>query len=324
MFDVNSWFLVGLITVSVFCFLYAIFYNVINPGDSKSQDNAKVVRADRVIPTANTKRRKELREAIQKIELNHKAKIGNTKSIDSLISCSGLPISKQHYYIGSCVIGFICGVLSLTLSSSFFTFLCVSVSSALVFPRFFLKHLIKKRTAKFLDDFPNALDIIVRSVRAGLPVSDAVAVIVGQSSDPVRSEFRRVIETQHLGLSLSESISRMVRYMPLQEVSFFSTVISVQSQLGGNLSEALANLSRILRDRKNMKAKVQALSMEAKASAWIIGSLPFCVSTLVYFTSPGYMNVLINDPRGHMLLGVAAAFMLIGIMVMRLMINFDV
>ncbi|MEG8098928.1 type II secretion system F family protein [Candidatus Liberibacter brunswickensis] len=320
-FDLTILFVVGLIVVSVFSILFIILNKFI-PTDPN--DIPKIVSNDKSESSSNLKRRKVLREAIQNIEASHKKKTGNTNSLSSLISYSGLSISKEYYYIGSAIAGFIFGIISLIISESFFVFLCISISSSLVLPRLFLKHLIKKRVAKFLDEFPNALDIIVRSVRTGLPVSDAIAVIVGQSSDPVRSEFRRVIETQHLGLSISESVSRMIRYMPLQEVSFFATVISVQSQLGGNLSEALANLSTILRERKKMKVKVQALSMEAKASAWIIGSLPFCVATLVHFTSPEYMNILFTDSRGHLILGIAAVFMILGILVMKMMINFDV
>ncbi|AKK20020.1 type II secretion system F family protein [Candidatus Liberibacter africanus] len=323
-FDAMQLFVVGSVVLSVFIFLYTISSFLSKKSTSGSRDVSKVLVADKDASSANIKRRKALREAIQNIEVSHKKKTGNTKSLSSLISYSGLPISKEHYYIGSCVLAFVCCVVFWAMTGSLFVSFCISISCSLVMPRLFLKYVIKKRVASFLEEFPNALDIIVRSVRTGLPVSDAISVIVSQSSDPVRSEFRRVVEARHLGLSVSESVSRMIRYMPLQEVSFFATVISVQAQLGGNLSEALSNLSRILRERKKMKAKVQALSMEAKASAWIIGSLPFFVSLLVHFTSPEYIGILITDPRGHMILGVAAFLMVLGIMIMRIMINFDI
>ncbi|MFV0255958.1 type II secretion system F family protein [Candidatus Liberibacter solanacearum] len=325
--DINSFLVVGLISISVFFLLYVLLSKTIGlESSSESRDPEKVIKGKKnnTIPSEALKRRKALRDAMDKIELSHKEKVGNTKSLSSLISYSGIPFSKQHFYIFSFVMGLVFGIISLALFSSFFVSLCVCLSSSLVFPRVLLQYLIKKRIAKFLNEFPNALDIIVRSVRSGLPVSDAISIIVGQSSDPVRSEFRRVVEAQHLGLSVSESVARMIRYMPLQEVSFFSTVISVQAQSGGNLSEALSNLSGILRERKKMKGKVQALAMEAKASAWIIGSLPFCVSLLVHFTSPGYIDILFLDPRGHIILGIAAFLMVLGAVVMRAMINFDV
>lgn len=116
----------------------------------------------------------------------------------------------------------------------------------------------------------------------------------------------------------------MYQTMQLSEISFFAIVIAIQGQAGGNLSEALANLSRVLRDRKKMRAKVSALSMEAKASAAIIGALPFIVAFLVYMTSPAYIMILFTDSRGHMILGASAVWMSIGLLVMRNMINFDI
>ncbi|MBY7649156.1 MAG: pilus assembly protein [Candidatus Liberibacter europaeus] len=319
--------IVVLVSFSVFALVYSVFYSQTDDVNSilDSKKNPKSDKNNKSKSNSSgVKRRKALLEAMQKIEEDNKKKFGNKAVLSSLISYSGLPISKNNFYISSCVLGFFSGIIALILVHSLFVIACISLSSALILPRLLLKFIIKKRQAKFLDEFPNALDIIVRSVRSGLPVSDAIAVIVNQSPDPVKTEFRRVVEAQHLGLSVSESVARMVRYMPLQEVAFFATVISIQAQSGGNLSEALSNLSKILRDRKKMKAKVQALAMEAKASGWIIGSLPFIVSLLVYFTSPEYLRVLFVDPRGHMLLGVAAFFMLVGILVMRSMINFEV
>lgn len=140
----------------------------------------------------------------------------------------------------------------------------------------------------------------------------------------MKTEFRRVVESQQVGLSVPEACQRMMITMPLQEINFFSIVIAIQSQAGGNLSEALSNLSRVLRDRKKMKAKVSALSMEAKASAVIIGALPFIVALLVYLTSPQYIMILFTDSRGHLILAFSAFWMSLGIMVMRNMINFDI
>src|SRR5690606_25965506 len=124
-----------------------------------------------------------------------------------------------------------------------------------------------RRVKAFLEEFPNSLDVVIRAVKSGLPLNDAVRLIASEAPEPIRSEFRRVVEGQQLGLSLPESVLRMPETMPCPEAGFFGIVIQIQSQAGGNLSEALGNLSKVLRDRKKMKAKIQALSMEAKASA---------------------------------------------------------
>ena len=147
----------------------------------------------------------------------------------------------------------------------------------------------------FLNEFPNALDVMVRSIKSGLPLNDAMRLIASDGQEPVKTEFRRVIESQQMGMSVPDACARMHHSIPLPEANFFAIVIAIQAQAGGNLSEALGNLSRVLRERKKMKAKVQALSMEAKASAAIIGALPFIVAILVYLTSPHYMMILFTD-----------------------------
>jgi tight adherence protein B len=176
---------------------------------------------------------------------------------------------------------------------------------------------------KFLEEFPNAVDVLVRGVKAGLPVNDCMAIIAKESKDPVRSEFRHIIEAQQMGLPLAQAVTRLYENMPLAESNFFAIVIAIQQSAGGNLSEALGNLANVLRDRKKMKAKIQAMSAEAKASGMIIGALPFLVMTLVYLTTPDYIKILFIDRTGNIVLICAGIWMTIGILVMKKMINFD-
>jgi len=141
--------------------------------------------------------------------------------------------------------------------------------------------------------------------------------------EPVRSEFLSIIETQTIGIPIGEACLKLFERMPVPEANFFGIVVSIQQRAGGNLSEALGNLSRVLRDRKKMKAKIQAMSMEAKASASIIGALPIAVMTLVWITSPQYISLLWTDSLGQVMMGCCGAWMVIGILIMRKMINFD-
>lgn len=168
------------------------------------------------------------------------------------------------------------------------------------------------------------MDVIIRGVKAGLPLGDCMRVIAQEAAEPVRTEFKLAIEATALGLSLGEASERIVERVPLPEASFFSIVINIQQKAGGNLSEALANLSRVLRDRKKLKQKVQAVSSEAKASAAIIGSLPFIVGTLVWLVNPRYIELLWLTSGGRVVIGVSLTWMLAGCLVMRKMINFDV
>jgi tight adherence protein B len=199
----------------------------------------------------------------------------------------------------------------------------LAFGAAFGLPRWILSFLKKRRHAKFLQHFPDAVDIIVRGIKAGLPLLDSMRVIVSDAPEPVKTEFRAIVETQTIGLPLGEACGKLYERIPLPEANFFGIVVAIQQKSGGNLSEALGNLSRVLRDRKKMKAKIRAMSMEAKASAGIIGSLPILVMGIVYLTSPDYIELLWTTPLGRMMLAGSACWMLMGIMTMKKMINFD-
>ena len=170
---------------------------------------------------------------------------------------------------------------------------------------------------------PDAVDVIVRGIKAGLPLFESIKVVAADSPEPLRSEFNAIIETQTIGMPLGDACARLYERMPLPEANFFGIVIAIQQKSGGNLSEALGNLSKVLRDRKKMAEKIQAMSMEAKASAAIIGSLPPVVMFLVWFTTPDYIALLWTDRLGQFMLLCCVAWMTIGVLVMKKMINFD-
>ena len=163
----------------------------------------------------------------------------------------------------------------------------------------------------------------MRGIKSGLPLMDCMNVIVSDAQEPVKSEFRAIVESQAVGVPLGDACLKLYERMPVAEANFFGIVIFIQQKSGGNLSEALGNLSRVLRDRKKMKAKIQAMSMEAKASGGIIAALPFVVMILVYLSSPDYISLLWTDKLGNLLLAGSAVWMSIGVFVMRKMINFD-
>jgi tight adherence protein B len=273
-----------------------------------------------------SKRRKSVQDSLKELEKNQQEKnkkLGDS-SIKSRLPRTGLNITVSRFYLFSSAFGVFVFLITFLLGADFLVGIGAAFVAGLGIPRWIIGFLIKRRQKKFLEEFPNALDVMVRSIKSGLPLNDAIRLIASDGQEPVKAEFRRIIEAQQLGISIPEGCFRMMQTMPLPEVNFFAIVITIQSQAGGNLSEALGNLSRVLRERKKMKAKVQALSMEAKASAVIIGALPFIVATLVYLTSPAYISLLVTDPRGHIILLGSAIWMSIGIFVMRNMINFDI
>lgn len=273
-----------------------------------------------------SKRRKSMQDSLKELEKkqSEKAKDRKDTSLKGRLTQSGLSLSVRRFYVFSIGFGVSAALVALLYGAPPLIALGIGFVGVLGLPRWAIAFLIKRRQNKFLEEFPNALDVMCRSIKSGLPLNDAVRLIASDGQEPVKAEFQRVVEAQQVGMTVPEAIDRMMLTMPLPEVNFFGTVITIQAQAGGNLSEALSNLSKVLRERRKMKAKVSALSMEAKASAVIIGSLPFVVATLVYFTSPDYIMVLFTDPRGHLILGASGLWMSIGIIIMRNMINFDI
>jgi len=180
----------------------------------------------------------------------------------------------------------------------------------------------KRRMKQFTEHFSDAIDIIVRGVKSGLPVNDCLRIIARESPQPLGPEFHRLVESLSMGQTMEQGLEKMFERMPTSELRFFAIVLAIQQKTGGNLAEALANLSTVLRGRKLMREKIKALSSEATASAMIIGCLPPGVIILITVTTPTYMAVMFTDPRGHMMLLGGGVWMALGIFVMRRMINF--
>lgn len=190
-------------------------------------------------------------------------------------------------------------------------------------PKMVLNHLIKRRLRKFTSYFADSIDVIVRGVRSGLTVGECLSIVAREIPYPVGTEFALVNEGVRLGMTTPEVLERLSDRVPTAEVRFFAIVLTTQQTTGGNLAETLAKLSDVLRQRKKMKDKVQALSSEAKASAGIIGALPLVMIAGMSFTQPKMLALLFTHPTGHTLLGISVGMMLTGILVMRKMINFE-
>jgi tight adherence protein B len=291
-----------------------------------AETDRSVVKASRDRVAEATKRRKSVQDSLKQLDEKQKSneRLVKKPPLKAQIRQAGMQVSMERFYIYSAVSGIALTILVYFAGASLLILPAALLVGALGLPRWFVSFRRTRRVKAFLNEFPNALDIIVRAVKSGLPLNDAIRLIANEAPEPVKTEFRRIIDSQQMGLSIPDASMRMSETMPCTEAGFFGIVIQIQSQAGGNLSEALGNLSRVLRDRKKMKAKVQALSMEAKASAVIIGALPFVVAFLVYLTSPNYIMPLFTTSVGNLILGCSGVWMSIGILVMRKMMNFDV
>jgi tight adherence protein B len=231
-------------------------------------------------------------------------------------------ISTKLFWAFSALFGAVVAALLFFSKQPLLAVALAAFGAAFGVPRWILGFLIGRRRKKFTAEFANAIDVIVRSVRSGLPTNEALRIIARESPDPVGAEFTRLVEGLKMGVTLEQGLKRMHESMPTAEVAFFAIVMTIQAKAGGNLSEALGNLSAVLRDRKRLQGKIRAMSSEAKASAGIIGSLPPVVMGLVWITTPAYIGLLFSERLGNLMLVGCAVWMSIGIMVMRKMINF--
>jgi tight adherence protein B len=320
--------LVALAAVSAAVVIYILAYPLIS-GSAKAEKRIQVVAdstAKRAVRGAQAEqmnnRRKQVADTLKELELKQKQREKVTLRIR--LERAGLDITPQVFWIASVVCGMVLGIITFVLQPGMNPLIALAVAfvGVLGVPRWVVSRMIKRRQSKFLDEFANSIDVIVRGVKSGLPLNECLSIIARESPSPVREEFKELVEQQRVGVPLSECFTRMMGRMPLSEVNFFAIVISIQQQAGGNLSEALGNLAGVLRDRKRLQSKVKALSAEAKASAGVLAALPFMVMLLVYLSTPKYIAILFTAKMGQFLLLCAAGWMTCGILVMRKMINF--
>ncbi|MGX1692219.1 MULTISPECIES: type II secretion system F family protein [Brevundimonas] len=235
---------------------------------------------------------------------------------------AGLELSLRTFVIISVAMGLIGALLAFVLGGNILIVLGVGIAMGLGLPRWVVNMKAKARMKKFALAFPDAVDVLVRGIKTGLPVHDCFKVIARESPEPLAGEFRLLVEGMGVGLTLADALDKMYTRMPTPELKFFAIVIAIQQKSGGNLAEALSNLTSVLRARRMMGEKIKAMSSEAVASAAIIGSLPPAVMIMVTLTSPSYMMLLFTDVRGHVMLLGAVMWMATGVFVMKRMINF--
>jgi tight adherence protein B len=301
-------------------FLYPLLSGQ-NKAESRRASVAKPEPATRQVDKNQRSRREQVEGSLKEVEARRQK--DKKVSLTTRLTQAGVSWSPEKFMIASGVLAAVFFVMTLFGGGGLLGALGLAFAAGFGLPRWTLSFLKKRREKSFLKALPDAVDVIVRGIKAGLPLFESLKVVAADSPEPLRGEFLTIIETQAIGMPLGEACARLFERMPLPEANFFGIVIAIQQKSGGNLSEALGNLSKVLRDRKKMAEKIQAMSMEAKASAGIIGSLPPVVMLLVYLSTPDYISLLWTHPTGQLMLVGCVIWMSIGIMVMKKMINFD-
>jgi tight adherence protein B len=291
---------------------------------SKKRINALVETKLPVKPNdgGNPQRRKSVQTALKDLEKQQRANAKKRPDLHRRIEQAGLSFKPQTYWIWSAGAGVLGALVAFLSVRVFYAVPLAAFGCMFGLPRWVLTFLKNRREKAFTKEFAPAIDTIVRSVKTGLPVNEALKLVANEIPEPVAGEFRVLIESLKLGVPMEDALKRMYERMPTAEVNFFGTVMAIQQKAGGNLSEALGNLAGVLRERKRLQGKIKALSSEAKTGAMIIGSLPPGVMLIVYVTTPDYIKPLFTTPTGNLLLFGCAIWMSIGILVMKKMISF--
>jgi len=313
-----------LASVAIGGLAYVFLYPVLS-GERKAAQRLQNVASTEPTSRAARGPQKSRRDAVESTlrDFEERQKKSKTVPLSVRIQRAGLSWSKRQFVLISAIIGLGMFAIGFLSGTGLLAAAGLGFAGAFGIPRWLLSFLKKRREGKFLEALPDAVDIIVRGVKAGLPLIDCIKMITLEAPEPLKTEFRLIMETQAIGIPLGEACSKLHERTPVPEANFFGIVVAIQQKAGGNLSEALGNLSKVLRDRKKMRAKIQAMSQEAKASAAIIGALPIIVMVLVYLTSPKYITLLFTDPTGNVMLAGSAVWMTMGVLVMKKMINFD-
>jgi tight adherence protein B len=267
-------------------------------------------------------RRETVAASLKEIDAREKerTKLTLTKRLQQ----AGLDWQPRKFYLVSFGCALMTAFALLIATGNLLLFPVGLLVGSIGLPFWFMSYLKKRRIKSFLDELPNALDVITRGLKSGLPLGDCLRMISAEAAEPVKTEFRLIVEAQSVGISIGDAALKLFERVPVPEANFFGIVLSIQQKTGGNLSESLGNLSKVVRERRKMKNKVQAVSMEAKASAGIIASLPVVVALLVYFSSPTYIEKLWITEAGRIVLMGCGIWMFFGVMIMRKMINFDI
>lgn len=302
-----------------------IAWAVAGTGDSSKKRLAalqqKKISGARNVTDNNQQRRKNVQALLKDLE-KQQAEQKQRPTIRRRIEQAGLTITPRTFWILSATAGLIAVAIASVAGQSLLVKALAAFACGFGLPRWVLSFLRNRRLKKFTREFANAIDIIVRSVKSGLPTIEALKIVARESPVPVGPEFATLCEGLKIGVTLEQGLKRMLERIPTPEVNFFAIVMTIQQKSGGNLSEALTNLSNVLRDRKRLQGKIQAMSSEAKASAMIIGSLPPGVMLLVYLSTPTYIMALFTERMGNLMLLGCVVWMSVGVFVMHKMISF--
>lgn len=236
----------------------------------------------------------------------------------------GKQFNVEQYIYASIALGLVIAGLLVVRGAPIYLGAALGLLAALALPHFFIGYLIKKRITMFTSNFPDAIELLVRGLKSGLPVGETLTVVAKEIPGPVGEEFKLVTEKIRIGKPMEDALQDTADRLGTAEFQFFVITLAIQRETGGNLAETLANLADVLRKRAQMKLKIRAMSSESKASAYIVGSLPFFVFGMVWTVNPEYLGGFFYEPRLIIAGIIGIVWMSVGVFIMAKMVSFEI
>lgn len=274
---------------------------------------------------ADSVRRRHARPILRPLASGHAARMSAIQRLQERLLAASISIAATDFLAGLVAL-----VLVVTALLYFFLLdnAALTLGSATLFvlgsTHLLLKSRSDRQARRLSSQLPEAIDLIVRGVRSGLPVTEAMNTVALELQPPIATVFRNVASAVRIGKTVEQALWSEASKLPIPEMKFFIISLSIQQETGGNLADILENLANMIRKREQLRQKIKAMSSEARASAMIIGSLPFIMAFVIYMVNPDYISGLVTDTRGWMLIGAASASLLLGVIVMAKMIRFEI
>lgn len=327
--DMTTAVIIGAVVLATLALFLVIVMTVSGEQRRTRRRIADVIEGSHSTKVANASaanlRRSQYDTAMPTVERILKQILPRPEQLRQRLMRTGLSLTIAHY-AGACILAGVAAgmVASFLLNRSTPLSVLMGIGIGFFLPHLVVKVLAARRQKVFTEQFPEAIDLIVRGLRSGLPAIESINAVGREMDKPIGTEFQAIADAVRFGQTLEEALTNAIPRIDTPEFKFFVVALAVQRETGGNLAETLENLSDVLRKRRQMKKRIKAMASEPKASAWILGCLPFIMFGIIFFVNTGYVMQLFTDPRGHTLITAGLISQSIGVGIMAKMVRFEI